>query len=67
MECRWRNILTPAYLRRWCDLRKVFASKLKPAGNLKASVETVGLTWQGRAHSGLDDARNTANLALGMA
>ncbi|KAL6753547.1 hypothetical protein V8C86DRAFT_454808 [Haematococcus lacustris] len=64
MECRWRNILTPAYLRRWCDLRKVFASKLKPAGNLKASVEAVGLTWQGRAHSGLDDARNTANLAL---
>lgn len=24
----------------------------------------VGLTWQGRAHSGIDDALNTANLAI---
>ena len=30
--------------------------------NLKEAVEMSGLTWQGRAHCGLDDAKNTARL-----
>lgn len=30
--------------------------------NLKQAVEKAGLTWQGRAHCGLDDATNTAHL-----
>ena len=32
-------------------------------GNLRDCVEAAGLEWQGWAHSGLDDARNTAQLA----
>lgn len=31
---------------------------------LKDAVEHVGLTWEGRAHCGLDDARNTARLLV---
>ena len=30
--------------------------------NLKEAVEIAGLAWQGRAHCGLDDAKNTARL-----
>lgn len=30
--------------------------------NLKEAVEMAGLAWQGRAHCGLDDAKNTARL-----
>lgn len=30
--------------------------------NLKEAVEKAGLSWQGRAHCGLDDAKNTARL-----
>ena len=35
-------------------------------GNLRDCVEAAGLEWQGRAHSGLDDARNTARLAAAL-
>ncbi|XXG51472.1 hypothetical protein AAC387_Pa03g0026 [Persea americana] len=30
--------------------------------NLKEPVKLAGLTWEGRAHCGLDDAKNTARL-----
>jgi len=32
--------------------------------NLQGAVELLGLVWEGREHCGLDDARNTAYLAL---
>ena len=35
-------------------------------GNLCECVKAAGLEWQGRAHSGLDDARNTARLAASL-
>ncbi|GMY20594.1 ERI1 exoribonuclease 2-like, partial [Fagus crenata] len=30
--------------------------------NLKEAVQLAGLVWEGRAHCGLDDAKNTAHL-----
>lgn len=35
-------------------------------GNLRTSCKMLGVEWQGQAHSGLDDARNTAQLAAAM-
>jgi hypothetical protein len=35
----------------------------KRSGNLPRCVAAAGLKWEGRAHSGLDDARNEARLA----
>lgn len=32
--------------------------------NLKEAIQLAGLTWEGRAHCGLDDARNTARLLV---
>ncbi len=35
-------------------------------GNLRKCVEAAGMAWEGRMHSGLDDARNTARLAAAL-
>lgn len=50
-------------LARWIDLRVPFREVFGGGRcNLKEAVEKAGLSWQGRAHCGLDDARNTACL-----
>ena len=48
---RWINLKVP--------FREVFGGVWC---NLKEAVEMAGLAWQGRAHCGLDDAKNTARL-----
>lgn len=62
-ECRFKRIRKPPYFNRWINLKipfnKVFGSDRR---NLKQAVELAGITWEGRAHCGLDDAKNTARL-----
>ena len=60
MECKWRKLEQPKYLKRWVDLAAVCGKHWGKKGNLRASVEAAGLAWEGRAHSAIDDARNTA-------
>ncbi|KAL3623004.1 hypothetical protein CASFOL_031820 [Castilleja foliolosa] len=62
-ECRFKKIRKPQYFNRWINLKVPFQEVFGGVRcNLKQAVETAGLTWQGRAHCGLDDARNTARL-----
>ncbi|XP_028784341.1 uncharacterized protein LOC114740362 [Neltuma alba] len=62
-ECRFKKIRKPPYFNRWINLRIPFREVFGPARcNLKEAVEMAGLAWQGRAHCGLDDAKNTARL-----
>ncbi|KAL1552940.1 ERI1 exoribonuclease 3-like isoform X1 [Salvia divinorum] len=62
-ECRFKQIRKPPYFNRWIDLRVPFREVFGGGRcNLKEAVEKAGLSWQGRAHCGLDDARNTACL-----
>ena len=64
-EARWRRLQLPAYLQRWCDLRSVFRRHYPRAqGGLEEACATAGVPWEGRAHCGLDDALNTARLAV---
>ncbi|WIA29578.1 hypothetical protein OEZ86_012070 [Tetradesmus obliquus] len=63
-ECAWRKIQRPDYLCSWVDLKQLFGATYKQRGNLRTCVEAAGLRWQGRQHSGLDDALNTARLAI---
>ncbi|PNH10779.1 ERI1 exoribonuclease 2, partial [Tetrabaena socialis] len=65
-ECEWRKLPRPPYLRRWCNLKRVYTGRYRRTNSLQKCVEALGLTWQGRAHSGLDDSRNTAALAARM-
>ncbi|KAL9234822.1 hypothetical protein vseg_009647 [Gypsophila vaccaria] len=62
-ECRYKKIKKPSYFNRWINLKVPFGEAFDGVRcNLKEAVELAGLTWEGRAHSGLDDAMNTARL-----
>lgn len=56
--------------RRWINLKVAYeASRLRNAetgGGLRVAVESAGIRWSGRAHSGLDDATNTAKLMVSL-
>ncbi|KAF8395715.1 hypothetical protein HHK36_019665 [Tetracentron sinense] len=62
-ECRFKKIRKPPYFNRWINLRVPFNEVFGGVRcNLKEAVQLAGLVWEGRAHCGLDDARNTARL-----
>ncbi|XP_031252920.1 uncharacterized protein LOC116110848 [Pistacia vera] len=62
-ECRFKKIRKPPYFNRWINLKVPFREVFGGVRcNLKEAVEMAGLPWQGRAHCGLDDAKNTARL-----
>ena len=68
-ECRHKGLAVPPCFDRWVDLKQVFRRHFhrEPRGGLQRCVESVGLAFDGRAHDGLVDSRNTAALALRMA
>ncbi|KAL5720143.1 hypothetical protein ACHQM5_012838 [Ranunculus cassubicifolius] len=62
-ECRFKHIRKPPYFNRWINLKVPFNEVFGGVRcNLKEAVQLAGLAWEGRAHCGLDDARNTARL-----
>ncbi|XP_074321231.1 uncharacterized protein LOC141657791 [Silene latifolia] len=62
-ECRFKKISKPSYFNRWINLKVPFSEAFGgDRCNLKEAVKRAGLTWEGRAHCGLDDAKNTARL-----
>uniref|UniRef100_A0A3B5MJR8 ERI1 exoribonuclease 2 n=1 Tax=Xiphophorus couchianus TaxID=32473 RepID=A0A3B5MJR8_9TELE len=66
-ECKRKQLHKPDVLSSWIDLRstyRLFYSR-KPKG-LNGALQDLGIQFSGREHSGLDDARNTARLAIRM-
>eukprot|EP00898_Chlorokybus_atmophyticus_P000894 jgi/Chlat1/1805/Chrsp135S02125 len=68
LQCALSQVQPPASLTRWCDVKEIYRrvnnkSRHAPAGLLHMLKES-GLAFEGRHHSGLDDARNTAALCL---
>lgn len=66
-ECRRKRIRKPPYFNQWIDLRLVFRQwyNYRPL-NFNDALAHVGLIFEGREHSGLDDSRNIARLAYKM-
>ncbi|XP_065342622.1 ERI1 exoribonuclease 2 isoform X2 [Cloeon dipterum] len=66
-ECERKNIKFPSIFSQWIDLKAAFRQNYgwTPKG-LRGAMEDLGLTFEGREHSGLDDAINTAKLAHRM-
>merc|ERR550519_3145389 len=66
-ECRRKHIRKPASLSTWIDIRAVYREfyKRKPQG-LNGALRELGLSFEGREHSGIEDARNTARLVWRM-
>ncbi|NXN82711.1 ERI2 exoribonuclease, partial [Bombycilla garrulus] len=63
-ECKRKQLRKPDILNSWIDLKatyRVFYNR-KPKG-LKGALQDLGIAFEGREHSGLDDTRNTARLA----
>ncbi|MCO5557858.1 hypothetical protein L7F22_011430 [Adiantum nelumboides] len=64
-ECKLKGLDKPHYFNRWINLKVLFQGAFKGRKcNLRKAVEVSGLKWTGRAHCGLDDAMNTAKLAV---
>ncbi|XP_064653292.1 ERI1 exoribonuclease 2-like isoform X2 [Lineus longissimus] len=66
-ECRRKQLRKPAALNSWLDLRATYRKfyERRPNG-LNGALKDLGIKFEGREHSGLDDARNTARLAWRM-
>ena len=61
------NIPRRDHFDRWINL-KVFYERVykKESKGLRRCVEAIGVKFEGRAHSGLVDARNTAGIVCDM-
>eukprot|EP00927_Polykrikos_kofoidii_P057064 TRINITY_DN51174_c0_g1_i1.p1 TRINITY_DN51174_c0_g1~~TRINITY_DN51174_c0_g1_i1.p1 ORF type:complete len:407 (+),score=42.62 TRINITY_DN51174_c0_g1_i1:74-1294(+) len=68
-ELRHKHLTMPPCFEHWIDLKILYKRhyKKEPTGGLQACVERLGLTFEGRAHDGLIDSRNTAAIVLHMA
>jgi len=66
-ECKRKQIRKPAFLNSWIDIRAVYRKfyNRRPQG-LNGALRELGLNFQGREHSGIEDARNTAILIWRM-
>nr|POE83124.1 eri1 exoribonuclease 2 [Quercus suber] len=52
---------------RWINLRVPYHEVFGAVKcNLKEAIQLTGLVWEGRAHCGLDDAKNTARLLANL-
>ncbi|NWV12155.1 ERI2 exoribonuclease, partial [Ptilonorhynchus violaceus] len=63
-ECKRKQLRKPDILNSWIDLKATYRAfyNRKPKG-LKGALQDLGIAFEGREHSGLDDSRNTARLA----
>ncbi|XP_022593778.1 ERI1 exoribonuclease 2 [Seriola dumerili] len=66
-ECKRKQLHKPEVLNSWIDLRSTYRLfyNRKPKG-LNGALQDLGIQFSGREHSGLDDSRNTAQLAARM-
>lgn len=68
-ELRHKNIPIPPCFNSWINLKVLYKRhyRREPRGGLQHCVERLGLDFEGRAHNGLIDSRNTAKIVLHMA
>ncbi|KQS62317.1 ERI1 exoribonuclease 2 isoform X3 [Drosophila erecta] len=66
-ECTRKRMRKAAYFNQWIDVRAVYRSwyQYRPC-NFTDALEHVGLAFEGRAHSGIDDAKNLGALMCKM-
>jgi len=66
-ECKRKNLSMPSCFKSWIDLKHVYKKfyQRQPQG-LNGALQEMGLKFDGREHSGLADAKNTAKLLAKM-
>ena len=66
-ECKRKGLRHPPELAAWVDLKLVYKDFYgrKPSG-INGALKDAGIVFDGWEHSGIDDAVNTAKLAVKM-
>ncbi|KAI9499027.1 ribonuclease H-like domain-containing protein, partial [Zychaea mexicana] len=68
-QCAHSDIERPSYFKLpWVNIRKMFREfyGFKQGMNITKMLETLSMAFEGRQHSGLDDARNLCRIAQKM-
>ncbi|XP_064004689.1 3'-5' exoribonuclease 1 isoform X4 [Pogoniulus pusillus] len=69
IQCRVSRIKYPSFAKRWINIRKSYGNFYKVPRNqtkLTIMLEKLGMNYDGRPHSGLDDSKNIARIAVRM-
>jgi len=63
LQCLSSDVAYPRWARRWVNIRKAFCNAygVQRAG-ISTMLEVLGLAFDGRPHSGRDDARNVVRI-----
>eukprot|EP00928_Gymnodinium_smaydae_P062687 TRINITY_DN46497_c0_g1_i1.p1 TRINITY_DN46497_c0_g1~~TRINITY_DN46497_c0_g1_i1.p1 ORF type:complete len:265 (-),score=27.70 TRINITY_DN46497_c0_g1_i1:234-1028(-) len=63
-EAERKCIPLPPWLRCWCNVKVPFEARYGKRMGMKGMLQRLGLTLEGRHHSGIDDARNIAKIVV---
>ena len=70
-QCTLSGIPVPGYASKWVNVRKHYrryykAEDFETPVTLELILENLGMSFEGRPHSGIDDARNIARILVKM-
>ncbi|KAM4810512.1 3'-5' exoribonuclease 1 [Rhinophrynus dorsalis] len=68
-QCRVSRLKYPRFAKKWINIRKSYGNFYKVPRNqtkLIIMLEKLGMNYDGRLHSGLDDSKNIARIAARM-
>eukprot|EP00803_Ostreobium_quekettii_P008663 evm.model.scf_1422.1 EVM.evm.TU.scf_1422.1 scf_1422:15009-22671(-) len=64
-QARTSQLATPDVFRAWANVKSIFRNVLREYGRgMMNMLDRLGLPHQGRHHSGIDDTRNIARIAI---
>lgn len=67
-ECERKRLNKPPYFDQWIDIKQTYkVCYMTNPKNFADAMQNAKLKFEGREHSGIDDARNIARLAFQMA
>ncbi|XP_042305336.1 3'-5' exoribonuclease 1 isoform X1 [Sceloporus undulatus] len=69
IQCRVNRLRYPTFAKKWINIRKSYGNFYKIPRNqtkLSTMLEKLGMDYDGRPHSGLDDSKNIARIAIRM-
>lgn len=67
-QCSYFSIAIPKYMRQWVNIKHVFQAVTgRKAMGMPGMLRDLGLTLDGRHHSGIDDCRNIAKILAELA
>ncbi|XP_006884203.1 PREDICTED: 3'-5' exoribonuclease 1 [Elephantulus edwardii] len=69
IQCQLSRLKYPSFAKKWINIRKSYGNFYKvPRSQTKLTImlEKLGMNYDGRPHSGLDDSKNIARIAVRM-